>query len=149
MNTRFDVSALAAPAYQGLYQVSDILAASSLGAGFKHLIDLRVSQMNTCHFCQNLHWEWGLRDGVTTARLGAVAHWRQSAEFTPAEKAAFAWAEALTEQAEDRVPALLTDLREHWDDQAIAELTMVVAVINAWNRVGISAYDVGQKASHG
>jgi AhpD family alkylhydroperoxidase len=140
---RFNVTSLAPKAYQGLSAVSEILAGSSLGAGFKHLIDLRVSQLNNCHFCQNLHREWGLRDGVTEEQLQAVAHWPQSPLFNAGEKAAFAWAEALTRQEEDRVPALLAELRAHWSDQAISELTMVIAVINAWNRVGISAYAVG------
>lgn len=140
MNTRFDIAALAASAYQGLYAVSETLAQSSLGAGFKHLIDLRVSQINNCHFCQKLHREWGVRDGVSLARLEAVAEWPASPEFTSAERAAFAWAEALTRQQEASVEALLADLRSHWSEQAIAELTMIVAVINAWNRVGISAY---------
>lgn len=143
MKSRFDVSALAQPAYQGLYAVSETLAASSLGAGLKHLVDLRVSQINTCRFCQNLHTDWGLRDGIGQDRLDAVADWSKSDLFTPAEKAAFAWAEALTRQQEDKVPALLADLRGHYSEQQVAELTMIVAVINAWNRVGISAYDHG------
>lgn len=143
MNIRFDVAALAKPAYQGLYAVSETLAASSLGAGFKHLVDLRVSQINKCLFCQNLHIEWGLRDGVGQDRLDAVADWARSGLFTAAEKSAFAWAEALTRQQEDAVPALLADLRTHYSEQQVAELTMIVGVINAWNRVGISAYDHG------
>ena len=148
MDTRFDVVALAPAAYQGLYAVSDTLAASSLGAGFKHLIDLRVSQLNNCHFCQNLHREWGVRDGVTEEQLNAVEHWPTSPLFQASERAAFAWAEALTRQQEDKVEGLLAELRKHWSEQSIAELTMVIAVINAWNRVGISAYAVGP-AAHG
>lgn len=148
MDMRFDITTLAPKAYQGLYAVSDTLAGSSLGAGFKHLIDLRVSQLNNCHFCQNLHREWGLRDGVTEEQLRAVAEWRTSPLFNAGEKAAFAWAEALTRQEEDKVPALLADLRGHHSESYIAELTMVIAVINAWNRVGISAYAVGP-AAHG
>ncbi|EME69089.1 hypothetical protein H261_15190 [Paramagnetospirillum caucaseum] len=148
MDMRFDITTLAPQAYQGLYAVSDILAGSSLGAGFKHLIDLRVSQLNNCHFCQNLHREWGLRDGVSEEQLQAVAGWSASPLFNAGEKAAFAWAEALTRQDEDKVPGLLAELRRHWSDPAIAELTMIIAVINAWNRVGISAYAVGP-AAHG
>lgn len=148
MKTRFDVSTLAEPIYQGLYRASDAAAASSLGAGFKHLIDLRVSQMNKCHFCQNLHLDWGKRDGVAQARLDAVADWRQAEVFTPAEKVAFAWAEILTAQDEDQVETVLAQLRQHWSETEIAELTMVVAIINAWNRVGISAYDA-RPADHG
>lgn len=148
MTVRFDVSKLAAPAYQGLYAVSETLAASSLGAGFKHQIDLRVSQLNNCHFCQNLHREWGVRDGLTAEQLDAVAEWRTSPLFSAKERAAFAWAEALTRQDEDSVPGLLAELRRHWPEQSVAELTMIIAVINAWNRVGISAYDVGP-AAHG
>lgn len=143
MSTRFDITTLAPQAYQGLYAVSDILAGSSLGAGFKHLIDLRVSQLNNCHFCQNLHREWGLRDGVSEEQLQAVAHWPDSPLFNAGDRAAFAWAEALTRQEEDKVPDLLAELRRHHPEPYIADLTMVIAVINAWNRVGISAYAVG------
>ena len=140
MKQRFDVAALAAPAYQGLIGVSEVLAASGLGAGFKHLIDLRVSQLNGCGFCQNLHRDWGRRDGVSPERLAAVADWPASPLFDEAERAAFAWAETLTRQQEGQVEEGLARLRRHFSDQAIAELTMMVAVINAWNRVGISAY---------
>lgn len=143
MTNRFDVAALAAPAYQGLYAVSETLAASSLGAGFKHLIDLRVSQLNRCHFCQGLHRDWGLRDGLTREQLDAVARWWDSPLFDARQRAAFAWAEALTRQNEDDVDHLLAELRRHWSEEGIAELTMTIAVINAWNRVGISAYRVG------
>lgn len=146
MKTRFDVSTLAAPLYQALYRASDA-AASSLGAGFKHLIDLCVSQLNNCHFCQNLHLEWGLRDGVPQDRLDAVTHWRDSHLFSDAEKAAFAWAELLTRQDEDGADRYLAQLRSHWSESQIAELTMIIAVINAWNRVGISAYDA-RPAAH-
>lgn len=143
MKTRLDVPTLAAAAYQGLAAVSEGLAGLGLGAGFKHLLDLRVSQINHCLFCQNLHRDWGRRDGVPQERLDAVATWRDFEQFSPGERAALAWAEALTRQDESQVPALLAQLRRHWPEDVVAELTMMVAVINAWNRVGIAAYDHG------
>lgn len=143
MTSRFDISHDAPAAYQALYAVTNVLAAGSLPKLLKHLVDLRVSQLNGCSFCITLHIDWARGDGETEARLAEVAGWRDSALFTPDERAALDWAEALTERRADTLDALHADLGRHFSRAGIAELTMMVGVINAWNRIGIASHRVG------
>jgi AhpD family alkylhydroperoxidase len=137
-DARFDPTVSAA--YQGLYAVSTALEKSVIPAELKHLIDLSVSTLNGCAFCCDLHVQWGARDGVPARKMQAVSAWRDSVLFSPAEKAAFAWAEILTGMKDHQVDAGLQELRLHWNDAEIAELSMMTAIINAWNRIGVSAY---------
>lgn len=140
MTPRFDISQDAPAAYQALYNVTNVLSAGSLPKLLKHLVDLRVSQINGCDFCINLHIDWAKGDGERAERLAAVAQWRQSPLFTPDEQAALDWAEALTERRVDCLDALHAALGRHFSRAGVAELTMMVAVINAWNRVGIACH---------
>lgn len=140
MTSRFDISQDAPAAYQALYNVTNVLSAGTLPKLLKHLIDLRVSQINGCSFCINLHIDWAKRDGERAERLAEVSNWRQSPLFAPDEKAALDWAEALTERRTDMFDALHAALGRHFSAAGIAELTMMVAVINAWNRVGIACH---------
>lgn len=140
MTMRFDLSKQAATAYEALYAVTRVLEGGALPKPLKHLVDLRVSQINGCSYCIGLHISWALADGERQERLDAVAGWRDSDLFTPDEHVALAWAEALTERHVGQLDALHGDLLRHFSQTEIAELTMMVAVINAWNRVGIAGH---------
>ena len=109
MNFRFDMSADAPELYAALSNVSKALEHAGLPGGLNHLIDLRVSQLNGCAYCIGLHTSWALRDGERRERLEAVANWRDSALFTPDERAAFAWAEALTQRQHTVLDGLHAD----------------------------------------
>ncbi|MCR6630731.1 MAG: carboxymuconolactone decarboxylase family protein [Magnetospirillum sp.] len=147
MSARFDLSKDAPKAYQALYNVTNVLGEGSLSKQLKHLIDLRVSQLNGCTYCIDLHTGWARGDGETDERLAAVAGWRQSPLFTPDEKAALAWAEALTERRKDQIDDLHAQLGQHFDRAGIGELTMMVAVVNAWNRAGIAFHRESAQAA--
>ncbi|HET6950186.1 MAG TPA: carboxymuconolactone decarboxylase family protein [Acidimicrobiales bacterium] len=124
-----------------LEKVEAELSASTLAPGLRHLVKLRVSQINQCAYCVKLHTREARRDGETDDRLDRLVVWRHVADFTPAEKAALSWAEALThlDPAADYAPLRAT-LREHFDDTAIGALTSAVAMINLWNRFQISGH---------
>lgn len=140
MTPRIHIDKDAAAAYQALYNVTNVLEGASLPKTLKHLVDLRVSQLNGCAFCIKLHQDWGRRDGETDRRLAAVADWRRSPLFSAAEKAALEWAEVLTERQVHDLDRLHAALKDHFDARAVAELTMMVATINAWNRIGIACW---------
>jgi AhpD family alkylhydroperoxidase len=107
----------------------------------RHIIDIRVSLMNECHFCINMHTKEALEDGDTQDRVDALKHWQTSPLFDPRERAALAWAEALTRTAsQDEIDALYDDLSGHFSKEESALLTVAVAHINAWNRIGIASY---------
>ncbi|MBO6562107.1 MAG: carboxymuconolactone decarboxylase family protein [Nisaea sp.] len=113
------------------------------GAGFDrllhHLVKLRASQINQCAFCVRMHIEEARKDGESQDRIDRVVVWRHVRDFTPAEKAALAWTEALTEpDPKADLGPLRRELREHFTEREISTLTAIVAMINLWNRIQIS-----------
>lgn len=112
---------------------------SPLSPRLRHLLDLRVSQINQCAYCVMMHTSEALQDGERQERLQRLTVWRYVDDFTDAEKAALAWAEALTEldPKMDYAPLRKT-LRAHFDEASISAMTAAVAMINLWNRMQIS-----------
>lgn len=140
MNTRFSVTDLTPDLYKAQLGVSMAIGKSALPTGLRHLVDLRVSQINGCSFCINMHTGEALHGGDTRERLAALSGWSASPLFTPDEKAALAWAEGLTHIDAGRLDGLLEELRRHFSEQQISALTVAVATINAWNRIAISQH---------
>ena len=105
----------------------------------RHLIDLRASQINQCAYCVKMHTEEALADGESQERLQRITVWRHVDDYTAAEKAAFAWTEALTSlDVKTDYDSLRTDLRAHFSDAQISAITSAVAMINLWNRMQVS-----------
>ena len=125
-------------AFRGLLATSQSLHNGKLGGSFVELLFLRVSQINGCAYCMDMHSAALRKAGVEPRKLDTVAGWRDSRFFDPRERAALAWAEALT-RLPDGAPADATyeALTTHFDEHEIAELTMAIATINAWNRLGV------------
>lgn len=116
-----------------------------------HLIDLRVSQINGCSFCVDMHARECRQAGETDERLFAVAAWREAPWFTDAERAALELAEAVTRIA-DRGDAVSDDVwsraRTHYDEAALASLLIAIANINVWNRLNVATRQpAGQRVS--
>ncbi len=128
-------------ALEAMMTVENILAAAGLEPGLRHLVKLRASQINRCTFCVAMHAREAREDGETDSRLHAVAAWEHAPAFTERERAALAWTEALTE-LDRRAPIapLRARLRVHFSDSEIAALTGIVAMINLWNRIGVSRH---------
>jgi AhpD family alkylhydroperoxidase len=106
--------------------------------GTLELIHLRVSQINGCSVCVDMHWRAAKKAGETDERIFAVAAWRESPYFTDAERAALALAEATTRLA-DRADAVPDDIWDeaarHYDEPALASLLLTIAIVNVWNRL--------------
>lgn len=130
-------------AFRGLYAISQSLHNGRLGKEFLELIFLRVSQINGCAFCLDMHSTALRKSGVEPRKIDTVAGWRDSRFFDGREAAALAWAESLT-TLPTGAPADATyeALGRHFDEPEIAELTMAVATINAWNRLGVGLQPV-------
>lgn len=111
----------------------------SIDEKLRALVELRVSQINGCAYCVDLHTTEARRAGETSQRLDCLTVWREVTFFDEAEKAALAWAEAVTLIAEDGAPKALYDsLVLHFSEQQIVDLTLIIAQMNAWNRLAIS-----------
>ncbi len=126
--------------YKAFLAAEMAVRAAGLPAALKHLIYLRVSQLNDCAFCVKMHTHEARQDGETNARLDHLTVWRHVDDYTAAEKAALAWAEALTRLPAGELGALRAALREHFTDQQASALTVAIAQINLWNRLGVSTH---------
>ncbi|VVE23133.1 alkylhydroperoxidase [Pandoraea pneumonica] len=130
----------AAPrAYEHMAALSGYFHDCGLPGGLLELVWLRASQLNGCAFCIDMHVADALKVGIEARRLHLLDAWRETELYSPAERAALAWTEAVTNVQDGHVPdAVFADLREHFDDKQIADLTFAIGTINAWNRLAIS-----------
>lgn len=141
--TRFDIRATSPVLAGTLYSVTQMLEKTAFGKRLKHLIDLKISHLNGCVFCIQKHsWE-GHEDGIPTETIALMAgdDWQASPLLTDAEKEAIGWADGLTRGMEDaETDARLARLRLHYSEEDIGTLIMIIAMMNAWNRVGRAGY---------
>ncbi|MEU6218649.1 carboxymuconolactone decarboxylase family protein [Streptomyces sp. NPDC047022] len=129
-------------AYHALLQTSEavrtVAAEADLERTLVELVNLRVSQLNGCAYCLDVHTRAALRAGETTQRLGVLAAWRDTEVFTPAERAALALAEAVTEPSDAAAQESAYDAaRAVFSDDQISAVIWVALTINAFNRVSI------------
>src|SRR4051794_28194495 len=112
-------------------------------AGIDHrlreLLRLRVSQLNGCAYCVDMHAKNARAVGEDQLRLDALPVWRETPFFSDADRAALAFAEAMVAMADSHVPAgAFEALAEHYDADRIAALVALVVTVSAWNAIGVS-----------
>jgi AhpD family alkylhydroperoxidase len=113
---------------------------SGLEIPLLHLIKLRASQVNGCAYCIDMHWKDLRTIGETEQRLYGLDAWRESPYYSDRERAALAWAEAVTFITDGHVSdAVYEEVKPHFSDKELADLTLAVATINAWNRLAIAS----------
>jgi len=102
------------------------------------LVKIRVSQINGCAYCLDMHTKDARALGETEQRIYALSAWRETPFFTDRERAALAWAEANTLLPQGVSQQLFEEAREYFSEAQLANLTLAIATINAWNRFGVS-----------
>jgi len=126
-------------ALKAMYGLELYLAKSSIERKLLHLIKFRVSQINGCAYCLDMHSKDLRHEGETEQRLYTLDAWRETPFFTDRERAALAWAEAVTLITEGHVPdELYEETRKHFNEQELIDLTLAVTTINSWNRISIA-----------
>jgi AhpD family alkylhydroperoxidase len=140
MEQRIDYGTQAPGVYKAMDALDRYLAGCSIERPLLLLVQLRTSQLNGCAYCIDMHWKDLRRAGDTEQRLAGLDAWRESPYYTPRERAALAWTEAVTLVREGHVAeAVYADTRVHLDEKTLADLTLAVAAMNAWNRLSIAA----------
>ncbi|MGH7132044.1 MAG: carboxymuconolactone decarboxylase family protein [Phycisphaerales bacterium] len=115
------------------------LSHCSIDKKLLHMLKLRVSQINGCAYCIDMHWKDSRAAGETEQRLYGLDAWEESPYYTDRERAALAWVESLTKITEGHVPdELYAKTREAFSEQELVDLTYAAATINAWNRIAIA-----------
>lgn len=123
-------------ALKTLFGIGAYLKKSSIERKLLELIDFRVSQINGCAYCLDMHSKDARAHGETEQRLYALSAWRETAFFTDRERAALAWAEAVT--ACNVPDETFKTLKAFFTDEEIIDLTLAVSSINTWNRFNIA-----------
>lgn len=130
---------LAPKAFQAMYALSNSIRKELLGVRLTELVFLRVSQINGCAYCMDMHWKDLVKLGMDPRHINAVAGWREASWFTERERAALRWAEIVTNIPQrDPSDEEFDALRQHFSDEEIAELGFAIATINGWNLLSIS-----------
>jgi len=144
-------SKVAPEGYAALREIESYIRRSGLPPSLIELVKMRASQINGCAFCLDMHSKDARKHGESEQRLYLLNGWRESPLYSPAERAALAWTEALTLVSETHAPdADYAPLREHFSEKEIVDLTILIGMINLWNRLAIGmryVHDIAPGAS--
>jgi AhpD family alkylhydroperoxidase len=137
---RLPYTKLAPKAYDALSALGHYLnTGTALEPSLLGLVYLRASVLNGCGFCIGMHTAELKHHHEPQSRIDAVAHWQDSDAFTPRERAALAWTDAITNiQTTHASDADFLGITEFFREKDLADLTFAIAQINAWNRLGIA-----------
>src|SRR5579862_6076544 len=137
---RIHLSKVTPGAYHAMLGLEKYLAECGLEEGLMNLIKLRASQINGCAYCLDMHWKDARALGENEQRLYGLDAWREAPYYTDRERAALAWTEAVTLVAQTHVPDEVYEVaKKEFNEKQLADLTLAIATINAWNRFAISA----------
>jgi len=143
MKQRMNIPTLSQGGYQAMLGLENYLHACGLEEPLLHLIKLRASQLNGCAYCIDMHWKDARAQGETEQRLYGLDAWEESPYYTDRERAALRWTESVTHLAQGHVPdSVYEAVKPHFSEKELADLTLAVAAINAWNRIAISSRTV-------
>ena len=133
-----DFMALAPEAYAAVLALGKVAAAAGIDKQLLELIKLRASQINGCAFCVQYHILLGEKLGLSADKLNLVVVWREAPLFSPRERAALAWTEALTLVAGGVSDDVYAQASAEFSEKELTYLTSAIASINVWNRFGAS-----------
>jgi len=140
MEPRIDYVRSARGVYEAMLGLEKYLDQCGLAPGLLDLVKLRASQINGCAYCIDMHWKDLRALGETEQRLYGLDAWEESPYYNERERAAMLWTEALTNIQEGHVPdEVYEKVRKQFSEKELADLSLAVAAINAWNRLAIAA----------
>lgn len=140
MESRLEAQKVSSAAYQAMLALEMFVRTSSnLEPSLIELVKMRASQINGCAYCLDMHSKDARAEGETEQRLYALNAWRETPFFSDRERAALAWAEAVTLVAEGHVPdEVYAEARQQFSEEELVNLTMTLVTINSWNRLAIA-----------
>jgi AhpD family alkylhydroperoxidase len=128
----------AAPALMKEWHRTSVLINSSLESDLSELVKIRASQINGCANCLNMHTVFARENGETEQRINLLPAWREAPCYTDRERAALGWTEALTRLSEGHThESAYGALKAHFTEEEQVKLTLLINIINGWNRIAI------------
>lgn len=138
MSVRINYREFGAEGLKGFREVEVYLRKTGMDEKLRELIKLRVSQINGCAYCLDMHSKDAMKMGETVQRIIGLDAWREAPYYTEKERAALAWTEAVTLiSGNDVSDELYEYVQEYFDEQELFNLNLAVIAINVWNRMAI------------
>ena len=139
MDTRLNYAKTASEAYRAMSQLEHAVRNCGLEPSLIELVKIRASQINGCAYCIDMHTKDARAAGESEQRIYLLSAWRESPFYSERERAALEWTESLTLIADNHVPDdIYKRVATHFTEEELANLTLAVVTINAWNRFAIS-----------
>ena len=139
MQPRIDYRKYSQEPLKALYEIENYVAGSGLENKLLLLIKMRASQINGCAYCLDMHSIGARAEGESEQRLYTLNAWAETPFFSDRERAALAWTEAVTNVSQTHVPdEVFEEVKKHFSEKEIVDLTLALAMINLWNRIAIS-----------
>lgn len=140
MKTRINYAQAAPGVYDAMDALDQYVAQCGLERRLVLLVQLRASQINGCALCLDMHWKDLRVLGESEQRMYSLDAWRECPYYSERERAAFAWTEEVTMIANGHAPdRVYEDVKQQFSEKELADLTLAIAAINAWNRLSIAA----------
>src|SRR3954463_6048823 len=140
MNARLDFRKASPQGEKAMMGLHAFVRNCGLDHSLLELVKLRASQINGCAYCIDMHSKDLRAIGESEQRLYLLDAWRESPFYTDRERAALAWTEAVTLITDGHVPdSVYEEVRPHFTEKELADLTFAIATINAWNRLSIAS----------
>ncbi|MCE8514523.1 carboxymuconolactone decarboxylase family protein [Ruegeria pomeroyi] len=137
---RFNFTRQTPQVFDAMLALNDTISQANPDSRLVHLTKIRVSQINGCAYCVNMHVKEAQQDGLPDTLLHLIAVWPETSVFTARDRAALAWAETLTRLEGSEVSdADYAAVRAELSEQEVAALTASIGMINLWNRMGVGA----------
>jgi AhpD family alkylhydroperoxidase len=150
METRLKFLEKGLGAMKALFGLNNYIRKGKIDSKLAYLVEFRVSQINGCAYCLDMHWKDAVSNGESEQRLYGLSAWRESPYYDARERAALAWAEAVTKShVSDDV---YSEAESQFTDEELIDLTIIITTVNTWNRLNIAfpndvgSYQVGQFA---
>ena len=138
MQSRWNYMQAGAGAYHAMLGLEEYLKKCGLEPSLLHLIKMRASQINGCAYCLDMHSKDARAMGESEQRLYELNAWRETPFYTERERAALLWTEELTLISQGHAPdAVYEEVRQHFSEEELVNLTLAIVAINGWNRLAI------------
>jgi AhpD family alkylhydroperoxidase len=139
MEPRLDYGQLAPGAVEAMSGLETYVRRSGIEPSLLDLVKTRASQINGCAFCLDMHTKDARARGETEQRLYGLDAWRETPYYTRRERAALAWTETVTLVSQSHIPdEVYEEVKQHFSDKELVDLTMAIVAINGWNRLAIA-----------
>lgn len=139
LEQRIDYTKAAPELYRRMLNLSQYTSENGLDYKLVELVKIRVSQINGCGFCLDMHAHDTRSKGETEQRIYCLPAWREVPLYSEAERVALELAENLTQLSTHHISDELFDrLRKHWDEKGIVDLVGAIIMINSWNRLSVA-----------